>query len=69
MRCARCGALQPLAMEQRDKPGASSPKQSTNEKLRGDVKRAGAVCEISERCSKVRVFLQESTTGRTETTR
>jgi len=40
--------LQPLAPKQRDKPGASSYQQSTEEKQRGDVKRAGASARTSE---------------------
>ncbi|MFA5413893.1 MAG: hypothetical protein WC295_00250 [Methanoregula sp.] len=40
--------MQPLAPEQRDKPGASSSHQSTEEKQRGDVKRAGASARTSE---------------------
>ena len=38
----RSGPGQPLAPEQRDKPGASSYQQSTEEKQRGDVSGAGA---------------------------
>ena len=44
----RSGPGQPLAPEQRDKPGASSSQQSTEEKQRGDVKRAGASARTSE---------------------
>jgi len=44
----RSGPGQPLAPEQRDKPGASSSQQSTDEKQRGDVKRAGASARTSE---------------------
>ncbi|OPY35645.1 MAG: hypothetical protein A4E34_00646 [Methanoregula sp. PtaU1.Bin006] len=47
-RYARSGPLQPLAPEHRDKPGASSSQQSTEEKQRGDVKRAGASARTSE---------------------
>ena len=47
-RYARSGPEQPLAPEQRDKPGASSSQQSTEEKQRGDVKRAGASARTSE---------------------
>ncbi len=47
-RYVRSGAGQPLAPEQRDKPGASSYQQSTEEKQRGDVKRAVASARTSE---------------------
>ena len=53
-RRARCGAWceeragQPLAPEQRDKPGASSYQQGNPENKGGDVKRAGASARTSE---------------------
>jgi hypothetical protein len=37
----RSGPEQPLALEHRDKPGASSSRQSTMKNKGGDVKRAG----------------------------
>jgi hypothetical protein len=40
--------MQPLAPEQRDKPGASSYQQSNPGKQRDDVKRAGASARTSE---------------------
>lgn len=40
-RYARSGPDQVLTPERRDEPGASSSQQSTEEKQRGDVKRAG----------------------------
>jgi len=44
----KSGPGQPLAPEHRDKPGASSSQQSTEEEQRGDVKRAGASARTSE---------------------
>jgi hypothetical protein len=44
----RSGPEQPLAQEHRDKPGASSSQQGSQEKQRGDVKRAGASARTSE---------------------
>jgi len=44
----RSGPEQPLAPEQRDKPGASPYQQSNSGRQRGDVKRAGASARTSE---------------------
>jgi len=56
----RSGPKQPLALEQRDKPGASSYQQGNSGKQRGDVKRAGASART---CEHDRVFIMKNKTS------